>query len=60
MEVLEGCVGWAGESAPDGGIGDVGQTEVESQDVVLAFAVLFVGWPVIDLAVLACMVFNSL
>lgn len=56
VEVLECCVCGVGESAEDWGVGDVVRTEVDFQDVVLAFADAFVGGPVCGLAVFTCCV----
>ena len=51
VEICKRCVGRAGERAEDLRVADVVRTEVDFQEVVLAFADAFVGAPVCGLAV---------
>jgi hypothetical protein len=53
VQLLEGCGCGTGERAGDGGIGDYFGAEGDFEDVVLGFASLLVGVPVLCLAILA-------
>lgn len=58
MEVFRGCAGWAGEGSEKGKVGDIVRTTGEY--VVLALTALFVGRPVIELTIFACIILYRL
>ena len=58
MELFKGCVGWTGEGSETGKVGDIVGAKVDFQYIIPVLAALFVGWPVIELIILAAVFFN--